>query len=732
MLLAGAPNLPSNSTIHEEMMHSPRIIIHICLAVLLAQPSLTAELGTSIAVDTLDRKAVVNFFNSVYLASEGVDVGWTGDVENCVPGNTSQAFKDASLLRINYYRAMAALPADIRFDEDLNSKCQQAALMMSAKGELSHYPGLNWPCSSIEGAFAASASNLALVEGIEAFDAWMDDYGTNNFSVGHRNAILGVRKTIMGIGAITGIRGSTVMWHAFGNMGFKIGDMATHASVPSREGEQLSKVSVEWVAWPPQGYVPYQVMPSHSERWSFAYNDTEFSADFAAASVIMRHDGTNVPVSVEYQASNPIVWKPQGLRSSRPESDITYSIIVSNVVVQGKSRLFSYDVTIIDPNSVAEPYTFVTLAGLAGNKGNEDGFGSTARFNSPQGVAVGSEGSVYVADRDNSRIRKITPAGSVSTINVSRPDIRGVFHPTGLAIDAEQNIYVADWSDQMIRKITAGGVFGILAGAGKVGSEDGAGSNARFNYPTSVAVDKMGNVFVADSLNCTIRTITRDGVVSTLAGSVAMGGRVNGSGGSARFSGPAGVATDRRGDVYVADTGSSTIRKVTPNGMVTTIAGSGLPGDIDGKGSVARFNNPTGLALDDVGNIFVADTDNHTIRRITPNGFVTTIAGLGQSNGASDGTGISVRFAKPAGVAVDAQGNVYVADTGNHTIRKGYLSNLSNRIRLNIQSKDNRIILSWTEPGMTLEEADSVAGPWRLAGNESGSQWTLADRKSVV
>ena len=205
-----------------------------------------------------------------------------------------------------------------------------------------------------------------------------------------------------------------------------------------------------------------------------------------------------------------------------------------------------------------------------------------------------------------------------------------------------------------------------LAGSGSEGSVDGTGIAASFKYPKGVAVDSIGNVYAADQGNHKIRKITSIGVVSTLAGSGA-GGSVDGTGIAASFYYPKGVAVDSIGNVYVAD-GGNKIRKITPSGVVSTLAGSGSEGSVDGTGIAARFSYPQGVAVDSIGNVYVACNGNHKIRKITPSGVVTTLAGSG-SLGSVDGTGIAASFIYPMCVAVDSIGNVYVADGGNK-IRK--------------------------------------------------------------
>ncbi|MBI2946683.1 MAG: immunoglobulin domain-containing protein [Verrucomicrobia bacterium] len=311
------------------------------------------------------------------------------------------------------------------------------------------------------------------------------------------------------------------------------------------------------------------------------------------------------------------------------------------------------------------PYRFTTLAGLAASSGSADGTGTSVRFNSPTGVAVDRVGNIYVADYGNHTIRKITADARVST------------------------------------------VAGLV---GSPGNANGSGSVAQFNNPIGVTVDLIGNIYVADSGNNRIREIFPSGEVITLfsgkgvsvdiglrtfyvlsghsvhsssyvccpryggtyAGSVSTPGSRDGQGSNARFNSPEGVAVDSAGNVYVADTGNNTIRKITPERAVSTLAGlAGFTGSRDGTGSSALFNSPKGVAGDSAGNVYVADTLNHTIRKISASGVVTTLAGLAGVSGSTDGTWTAARFHFPIGIAIDNAGIIYVADSANHTIRKG-------------------------------------------------------------
>jgi len=247
-------------------------------------------------------------------------------------------------------------------------------------------------------------------------------------------------------------------------------------------------------------------------------------------------------------------------------------------------------------------------------------------------------------------------------------------HPHGVAVDTRGSIYVADALNNTIRKINPLRVVSTIAGsASSSGTADGTGADARFNHPQSVALDHAGNFLVADSQNHTIRRITSAEVVSTLAGLAGSSGTNDGPGTRARFSAPSSIAIDNDNNIYVADSANHTIRKVTSEGLVTTLAGSaGISDHQDGIGNVARFSYPASVAIDREGSLFVAD-NSKTIRKLTPQGMnwvVTTIAGSVGESGSNDGTNNTARFADPRSVTVDLMGNVFVVDYDNYTIRK--------------------------------------------------------------
>lgn len=240
-------------------------------------------------------------------------------------------------------------------------------------------------------------------------------------------------------------------------------------------------------------------------------------------------------------------------------------------------------------------------------------------------------------------------------------------HGANSAILAIGLLPVLVWSQTTYTPYT----FTTLAGKASIGSADGSGEAARFWFPDDVAVDQAGNLFVADSDNHTIRKITPNGMVTTLAGLAGVIGSLDGVGSAARFYHPEGITVDLFGNVYVADTDNQTIRKITPGGLVTTLAGiAGSNGNMDGIGTAASFNYPSGVAMDGSGNLYVTETFNYDVRKITPAGAVTTFAGMAGSGGNADGVGSAARFSNPHGVATDAWGNIFVADSYNDRICK--------------------------------------------------------------
>lgn len=353
------------------------------------------------------------------------------------------------------------------------------------------------------------------------------------------------------------------------------------------------------------------------------------------------------------------------------------------IAIDGSGNLYVADYLNNTIRKVTSAGVVTTIAGSAGNFGSANGAATNAMFWGPEGIVVcpTNDNLVYVADTGNSVIRQIslgskvlasTYAGNASDGSVDATGTSArFFWPMDVASDGQGNFYVADAQNNTIRKITANGTVSTFAGfPGVTGSVNATGTNASFNDPEAVAVDSSGNVYIADTGNSIIREITSGGVVSTLAGSPGSVGSSDGTGGGAQFDAPQGIAVDGS-DVFVADTMNHTIREIAPGGVVTTFAGfPGNFGSSDGTNSAAQFDRPAGLAIDGSGNLFVADMFNHTIREITPAGVVSTIAGLARVFGDSDGTNGAASFFEPEGVAVGSGDTLYVADSGNNSIRQ--------------------------------------------------------------
>ena len=313
-------------------------------------------------------------------------------------------------------------------------------------------------------------------------------------------------------------------------------------------------------------------------------------------------------------------------------------------------------------------FTLLTLLGLSVATGFAADMKPTVRkfavvtLGNPRSIAVDLAGNLYVGDVEAGTVSKITPAGAVSTLGAGGPAIHD---PIGLAVDAAGAVYAADADANTVFKIAPGGVAAAY-GKPAVGPSEGA-----FSTPTGVVLDAAGNAYITDNGGNSIRKIAANGAISVFAGKSGESGSKDGAGDAARFTTPRGIAIDGKGNLYVADEGNSNIRKISPAGIVSTLAGTAAQsGSADGTGAAARFGAPRALTADAAGNVFVADTDNHTIRKITPAGVVTTIAGKPGDSGKADGPGAAARFSEPRSIAVDAAGTLYVADSGNSAVRQ--------------------------------------------------------------
>lgn len=332
---------------------------------------------------------------------------------------------------------------------------------------------------------------------------------------------------------------------------------------------------------------------------------------------------------------------------------------------------------------------WVTIAGSAARSGSDDGTNDLARFNLPTGIAIDESSNIFIADTANHTIRKASPVS---------------------------NIWV---------------VTTIAGRPGLSGSADGTNATARFNEPSSIALGQSGSLFIADSRNHTIRKITPDGanwVVTTIAGWPQTNGFRDGTNRVARFNQPLGIAADKAGTLYVADTSNETIRQVKPlgtNWIVKTIAGSPLQwGRTDGILAGARFHQPAGIAIDSAGNVYVTDNFNSTIRQLRPfgsNWITTTIAGFAGYPGSADGPGISARFGNPYGISIDASNNLFVTDS------------IYNNVRKICPVGTNWIVKTWGGSAGTHGDNDAAGwnarfySPRGIAVNATGTAYYVAD-----
>ena len=361
-----------------------------------------------------------------------------------------------------------------------------------------------------------------------------------------------------------------------------------------------------------------------------------------------------------------------------------------SITVDGLGNLFVADSdndTIRMLTPIGTNWVVTTIAGQVRVQGGADGTNGTAQFRQPMGVATDTNGNLYVADSKNFTIRKVSPSGSnwVTTTIAGRALMNGTndtkpalfMYPKAIAADDSGNLYVADAGDHAVRKLTPQGGSWVLktiaGGPNSNGTNDGLNSLAQFSAPQGIAVDSSGNLYVSDaSDNNTIRKVAPQGknwVVTTLAGMAHTSGSANGTGSDARFDDPSGVAVDSAGDLRVADTLNNAIRKVTSAGVVQSVAGVlGHVGSADGLGANSRFNMPYGVAVDSAGTIYVADSQNYVIREITSAGLASTLAGSAGNPGTNDGVGSNARFFQPEGIALDGAGNIYVTD--NSAVRE--------------------------------------------------------------
>ena len=364
-------------------------------------------------------------------------------------------------------------------------------------------------------------------------------------------------------------------------------------------------------------------------------------------------------------ATSALLWSPRG------------------VSVDSAGNLYIADTGNARIRKVAPDGTITTLAGIVAGFSGDGGPAINAMLSFPTKIAIAPSGDLYLSDSSNNRIRRISATGVITTVaGTGQASFNGdgdtatsaaLSFPRDVAVDTTGNVYVADTNNTRIRRLTSQGRITTVAGSGLFGfqGDDGPATRAALAGPRGTVVDGAGNIYIADSLNHRIRKVTTDGTISTIAGGVNPG--FSGDGGQATFAQlnrPTSIAIDRNNNIYFADSLNNRVRRINPQGIITTLAGTsvnGFRGD-NGPATAAQLNSPEGVAVDTAGNVYIADTENHRIRKVTPQGIISTVAGSDTASG-DGGPAISSRLFQPAGIAIDASGNVYIADSNNHRVR---------------------------------------------------------------
>jgi sugar lactone lactonase YvrE len=373
-------------------------------------------------------------------------------------------------------------------------------------------------------------------------------------------------------------------------------------------------------------------------------------------------------------ATNAKLWNPSG------------------VAVDGSGNLFIVDAFNYRIREVTTNGVITTVAGNgvgaggAGSYSGDGGAATNAGMNEVVGVALDASGNLFVCDFNNNRIREVSTNGVITT--VAGNGIKGysgdggaatnasLNNPNDVAIDGSGNLFIADWGNQRIRKVNTNGTITLFAGNGANGytGNGGPATNASLSYPVGVAADASGNLFIADAGNAVIRKVNTNGIITTFAGNGTAG--YSGDGGpatSAELNVGAGVAVDASGNLFIADVYNNRVRKVSTNGIITTVAGNGKPGYAGdgGPATAARLWYPYGVGVDALGDLFIAEEFNERVRKVGTNGIITTVAGDGKLGYSGDGgAATSARMWSPARVAADSAGNLFIGDPFNNRVRK--------------------------------------------------------------
>ncbi|MDZ4724606.1 MAG: Ig-like domain-containing protein [Leptospira sp.] len=420
---------------------------------------------------------------------------------------------------------------------------------------------------------------------------------------------------------------------------------------------------------------------------SINFSESVLSSSIDSNAVSVSINGSAIAGSTTLSGQSTILFIPNTNWPSYALVSVTVNTSVKDLSSNPLASAYNFTFRTVDVGTVS-----IFAGSDIGVSGNVSGTGTAARFQNPSYLTADNTGNIYVTDTNNCSVKKITNAGVVSFFAGSNAGLCGYVNnasgllsrfnfPQGIAINpANTQLFLTDKFTHTIRRILTTTTFTVSTNNGNNASANtnGSGTTSRFSYPEGISIDSSGIIYVSDTNNCSIRKISGT-TASTLAGtapaSIGVCGYVNATGATARFQLPKGVAVDASGNVFVADSGNCAIRKVTAAGVTTTLAGpliAGNCGYADGTGTDARFNNPQGIVIDPMGNLYVTDTGNCAIRKITSAGVVSTFSGSAPPNvicGNVNSTLLASRFNNPKGITRDASGNLYITDTLNHSIK---------------------------------------------------------------
>ena len=430
---------------------------------------------------------------------------------------------------------------------------------------------------------------------------------------------------------------------------------------------------------------------------------------------------------------------------------VQYDTLIMSTLTDGtnayvNSGLFEMSNLLIDSTVDNNTYSVTTIAG-SGNGAYADGLGAAASFYQPVGIAIDSSSNLYVSDTYNHCIRLITPSGQVSTIagtvygGVGIPGFsNGTYAsfnlPMGLILDSSSNIYVCDYNNHVIRQITPAGFVITFAGSGSPSYADGNGTLASFNGPSGITIDTAGNLYVADCGNNRIRKIDTAANVTTIAGN-ASATYTDGFGITASFNNPFSITIDKNNNLYIGDRLNYRIRKIDSGRNVTTIAGNGTNGVLDGNGIAAIVSWPEGICVDSTGTLFYSDFFGKVIRKISPSGTVSTIAGQVYVNGNKNGLGFSALFNLPANMVVDSTGILYLADYYNNSIRKiipkYQVHSNTNRIQImqSTMNVNNFVYIGQSTVGIGVSSPNYTLDVYSLGSSSNFTTYTTEVNTSI-